>query len=135
MPSHAGIVRFFTFCAAGSIGFVVDAGLCAFLIGVVGFSPLTARVASVLVAMTTTWLINRTMTFGQKSIPEVREWLSYLWFNSWGAMINYAVYASVILAMPAVGTTAAIALGSAAGLAFNFILSDRIVFSGNDKRQ
>jgi putative flippase GtrA len=91
-------------------------------------------VFSFLVAVTFTWWGNRVVTFqeqaarGGRSI--VREWLAFMMANSLGFLVNYGVYASLLVfgVSPLNVPFVALALGTLAGLTFNFILSSRVVF-------
>lgn len=96
-----------------------------------GFNHYSGRVVSYLVAATFTWAMNRRFTFRvQRGHSRWREWLRFLAANSAGGMLNYAVYALLVMAsamvakLPVIG----VAAGSVAGLALNFCLSKRLVF-------
>ena len=85
--------RFVRFCAAGTIGFVVDAGILQVTAGVLGANPYAARVVSFLAAATTTWWINRHYTFEARHPATRAEWMAYLGLMVIGALVNYGVYA------------------------------------------
>ena len=108
------------FCLVGGVGFCVDAAILCGLVAA-GWSPWPSRVASYLGAATLTWSLNRTFTFRRRRRAGHREWLAYVAMNGIGAAINYAVFALVLLLGPFEGRLlTGVALGSLAGLAFNF---------------
>ena len=121
--------RFVSFCFAGSLGFTVDAGLCKLFVTLFQVSPFHARIVSIIIAMLVTWLINRTLTFGRSSSPPPIEWLKYVGVTSFGATVNYLVFALCIALVPKLGIFPAVAAGSLAGLFFNYQLSHRLVFT------
>ena len=120
------------FSIVGTIGLLVDVTALYLLLYLVGFGPYAGRLGSFLIAATTTWFINRVFTF-RDARPEShgRQWLRFVVTNSLGAVINYAVYAAVISqgAASVYLPGFAVAAGSLAGLAFNYTLSRRYVFS------
>jgi putative flippase GtrA len=123
--------EFLRFCIVGAVGFVVDAGVLYLLIGA-GVNPYGGRVVSYLVAATTTWSLHRVFTFaGASRAAPGRQWVAFVITNAIGGGVNWSVYALVVRAagsegwMPLVG----VAVGSGAGLAFNYLVSRRWVFA------
>ena len=86
--------------------------------------------------MTFTWWGNRTLTFrGEAAVGAaamLREWAKFVAANSFGFAVNYGVYAGLIAFAPAPlnNPYLALACGTVAGLVFNFMLSQRLVFGG-----
>jgi putative flippase GtrA len=123
--------QFATFSFAGGVAFFVDTGILAFLTRLFGVDPILARTVSFMAGMTTTWLINRTLTFRDR--PEQALWLEYLRYcavNGFGGLVNFTVYAllvervALIERFPEIG----VAVGVAAGLIFNFTGSKYLVY-------
>ena len=120
------------FSIVGTIGLLVDLTVLYFLLYLVGTGPYLGRVGSFLSAATVTWFLNRSFTF-RDAAPEAhgRQWLRFVAVNCLGAVVNYGTYVLVL----AIGTASAIlpgigvAAGSLAGLAFNYSLSRRFVFT------
>ena len=97
-----------------------------------------ARVLSFWAAATATWWLNRHYTFASATAAAAaaesaasvgRQYLRYLLSMTLGGSVNYLTYATVIVwwtlpAAPAVG----VALGSCAGLVFNFIAAKYFIF-------
>lgn len=119
---------FLLFSSVGTIGFLVDAGILFVLIPY--FGPYLARVFSFLVAVFVTWLLNRNFTFNSRS-HGLSEFKRYFASQSFGAGLNYFVYAIAIFSSQWMGKFPlfALALGSIAGLTVNFILAKKYVFN------
>jgi len=128
MSAPGGGRRLLLFALAGTVGFVVDAGVLYALAPWLGWYA--ARVASFLAAATATWLINRRYTFAVERPPSLwREYLAYLGAMLGGAAVNYAVYALVLQFVHGRGAALlGVALGSLAGMAVNYLSARHLVF-------
>lgn len=125
--------QFLHFCVAGTLGFLVDAGVVQALVGFAGADPFIARIASVALAVLTTFSYNRQVTFrGQRSARWGRELGRYLLGNAAGLSVNYAAYAASLLAWSELRDwpAAAVAIGSLAGMLVNFAAARWFVFRG-----
>jgi putative flippase GtrA len=131
--------QFARFAAAGVVGFVVDATVLYALLGL-GLGYYLGRVFSFLAAAFTTWQINRRHAFAAEADGRrIHEWLRYLLAMSSGGILNYVVYGCIVALvihrpwLPAL----AVAAGSVAGLAANFLTAKFWVFRGKgaDARQ
>lgn len=126
--------RFLRFVAVGTAGFVVNEGALWLALRGLRFNAYGGGIFSFLVAVTFTWWGNRTLTFSEHAARGRRsmfaEWLAFVAANGFGFLVNYAVYAASLAAAPRPlnNPFVALALGTLAGLLFNFLLSSRIVF-------
>ena len=122
-------MQFLLFAMVGATGFVVDAGVLTLMIAA-GIDPLRGRLLSYLAAATYTWAMNRRITFRDTSSSVFKQWVHFLAVNSAGGLVNLSVYTLIMWpgGAIAVSPVAAVAAGSACGLAFNFALSRRFVF-------
>jgi putative flippase GtrA len=124
--------KFLRFALVGAAGFVVDAIILALGLHVIGLNKYTARVFSFLCAATFTWIANRRFTFPEAaaSLGRAREWARFVAVNSVGGLINYGTYAALVTyaSAPLSNPYLALACGSVAGLAFNFLGSKYLVF-------
>lgn len=116
------------FCVSGGLALFVDIGVLALSRPWLG--NYGGRAVSFLAAATFTWLFNRNITFrGPKEGSVLKEYLSYLSSMLVGGAINYGAYAAslqafeVVRAQPAWG----VAIGSLAGLVFNYLSARRIM--------
>lgn len=114
-----------TFALVGAVGFLVDVAVLYLLISSLG--PLVARGVSFLCAVFTTWLLNRTFTFKERpaGLSSSAEFLAYFGLMLGGGAVNYGVYATLILVFTQVAQhpVLGVAVGSVAGMAFNFMTS------------
>jgi len=124
---------FFWFGLTGVVGFVVDAGVLHLMVTDWKANLLLARACSFTCAATTTWIINRLITFAAPP-PRARrlaaEWSTYLTASVAGGSINYLVFALAVRLSPLLHQipTLAVALGTLAGMSFNFLAYSRYVF-------
>lgn len=129
--------RFGSFFSVGSLGFVVDASTLHLLTIWINLDSYSARLISFSIAVTTTWALNRLLTFRDRRTSNLLiEWLRFVAANSLGFAINFAIYSLAVFLLP---TTAyelllALALGSLAGLFSNFLLTHNFVYQGGTKR-
>jgi putative flippase GtrA len=122
--------RFVRFALVGAAGFVVDSTCLMIALGL-GANFLEGRGISYLTAATFTWGINRIWTFARTNDSCIRQWAKFVSANAVGGIINYCVYATMMIAVPARFTgfpVLAVAVGSGTGLLINFTLSKRFVF-------
>lgn len=121
------------FSAVGVVGFAVDTAVLYAALGL-GAGLYTGRLASYLTAATVTWALNRRFTFREsRSAHLATEWTRFLAVNSVGGTVNYIAYAALVTTLPFVTANPwlGVAAGSLAGLAVNFTLSRRMVFTAS----
>ncbi len=133
-----GQQQFLKFSFVGGVGFLVDTGTLSILRRGFGIDPVVARLVSEFaVAMTVTWLLNRSLTFRDQRAGSI--WTEYLRFaaaNSIGNLLNFAVHSILVesvglfVRIPELG----IVVGSTVGLIFNFTGSKYFVFRRGDQR-
>jgi putative flippase GtrA len=123
-------LQFIRFALVGAGGFLVDAGVL-YLALYLGFGYFTGRAISFICALCATWLFNRYFTFTDRSeIPVATEAAKYFIAMSLGGAANYIAYSLVILEfnhtelLPLI----AVAVGSIAGMFFNFFSAKLWVF-------
>ncbi|GAB2548292.1 GtrA family protein [Rhodanobacter koreensis] len=123
------------FAVGGVLGLLVDASIVQALVGWEGWNPYFARVLSFLVAATVTWWWNRRYTFVARRSDRSphTEWLHWLGLMSFGALINYGVYALLLMSFPALHRWPAVAAaaGSAAAALVNFSTARGMLFKSS----
>lgn len=120
------------FGIAGTLGFLVDAGVVSLLVNGLDWNPYLGRLLSFLCAVATTFVFNRAYTFAaaDASGTLVQQAGRYLLAMTGGFVVNYGAYALLVHQMalvrewPVIG----VAVGSVLGLAVNFISSRYWVF-------
>lgn len=124
------IKRILPFALAGTVAFVVDAGVLVLTAPFVG--AFWGRVISFLAGVTTTWLINRNLTFKDRDagVGLGQEFARYGLAMLPGAGANWLAYGIVasLVAQSALGLTLAVAAGSLSGLAVNFLAADKLIY-------
>lgn len=136
-PERLEVVgQFLRFGVVGTLGFVVDALTLTAAIAF-GLGPWLGRAVSYVVAVSTTFALNRAWTFRdhRRRQPVGQQWALFLVVNLVGFACNYGTYAALIALVPVVAANPVlgVAAGSIAGLAGNFILSRRFVFGQGGK--
>jgi putative flippase GtrA len=125
--------QFVSFTLVGLVGLGVDAGVFVVLTRSFLWSIALARTVSVCGAISTTWALNRTVTFAaQRSARGGVEFVRYVAVQASGLVVNVGVFALGLWLVPALRQTPVVALvfGAAAGFAFNFTLMRTLVFRG-----
>lgn len=121
--------RILTFGLAGGIGFAVDAGVLFLLLRVTPLGPFSARIIAIALAMTATWLINRSFTFGPSGRSLADEGSRYGAVGLATALFNYAIYSGLLLALPGLSPFAALVIASGAAMTASYLGYSRLVFT------
>ena len=134
------LIELIKFGTVGGIGFVVDLGLFNLLqhgpLAVLTGKPITAKIASVSIAMIVTWLGNRLWTFSkQRTATRVREFIGFVVVNVGGMAIailclwisNYVLGYKSALA----DNISANGVGLVLGTAFRYFAYKHLVFTGS----
>ena len=125
------MTAFLRFALVGAAGFVVNEAALWIALHVFHLGKDAGWFFAFVPAVTFTWWGNRTFTFREHASTGasaiLREWLRFVVTNSFGALINLAVYEALIH-LTTIDPLLALACGVLAGMVFNFILSKRLVF-------
>jgi putative flippase GtrA len=120
----------FLFGAIGAVGFAVDVVVLYGLNSTLG--PFVARVISFLAAASTTWILNRTITFknSESNMNRRKEFLVYISLMLVGGLVNYACYSWLIINSETAAKYLffAVAAGSLAGMTINFTGTRLLLF-------
>ena len=123
---------FLKFVLVGGFGFGIDYGVLRVLVTEWGWHWALARIPSFGLAVCVTWILNRTLTFGSSNRWAV-ESFRYLLTQSIGSAINLAVFSGIVMVFGVGTLLVPLAVGAAAGLVFNFLMSKYVVFSERPK--
>lgn len=118
--NRALLTRLSRFGLVGGIGFVVDAGLTLTLIQA-GLDAFTSRLIAIALAMVVTWRLNRAITFGKSGASQRAEGLRYGVVAAVAAIINYAVYAALMLAFPNLFPVLAVAAATGVSMLASYL--------------
>lgn len=125
--------QFVVFSLVGVAAFLVDSAVLYAALPRFANNFAAARALSWLCAVSFTWALNYQWTFRYHARSLPLSWLKYVLANLFGGLVNYGVsLASVTLsAFARAHPIVAVALGSLAGLFFNFVTSKALVFRGH----
>lgn len=124
---------FSRFLVVGTIGFIVDAGGTLLLAKGLGAPAWFARIPAFVAATWVTYALHRVWTFAARANAQPpRGWFAYIAATSLGALLNYAAYTAVLVALGNSGASivAGVAVGAVVGLGFNYWMSSRVIFRG-----
>lgn len=124
--------EFMLFGLAGVFGYVADVIVTLLLEPILGVY--VGRLPAFIAAATTTWLINRNLTFRKRRSTHTslfREYINYVSLMVFGVVVNYVVYvvAVTVLQGDSYAVLFSIALGSIAGMLVNYITSKRYIYN------
>jgi len=113
---------------AGAVGFLVEAGVIALLQYGWQWTALPCRAVSFPAAVVVTWWLNHRYTFASEG--GWSEFVRYLGTQGVGLLANLVAYVALVRLAPQFDRQALVPLvvGSAVGLAVNFLLARRVVF-------
>ena len=109
------------FVASGALAFCVDAGVMELGIRALQLPPLAARIASVACAVVTAWLAHRKLTFALTTRPTLSEFGRYVAAASATALVNYSVFAVILLGWPSVPALAGLVAASCVATIFSYV--------------
>ena len=127
-PDHVALgAQFLRFASVGAFGFCVD--LVATLALAPALGPDLGRIVAILIAVSVTFALNRSHTFGSRKSPVLKQAGRYLLVSGAGAGVNYAGYATCLAIIAYAGHNVAqnrslaiaVAFGSALAMGFNFL--------------
>ena len=121
-------IRFIKFGFVGAAGFLADAGTLALVLKTTALDPFSARIAAIGVALCTTWMLNRTLTFGKSGHSLAGEAARYGGVGIAGSVVNYAIYSTVLLAAPQAGAFAALVIASGSVMMLSYFGYSLLVF-------
>jgi len=91
------VSAFLKFAAVGAAGFVVNEAALYAAIHLLGLGRDAAWFFAFVPAVTFTWWGNRTLTFAAHASREwLKEWARFVATNAFGAVVNLAVYETLI---------------------------------------
>lgn len=107
----SGAVRHYGgFVLAGLAALAADTAMLTLLTRVFAISPFLARPFGIALAMVVSWSINRTITFAEKNPPTLVEFSKFAGVSITSQIVNYTVFAGLLLAVPALFPEAALFL-------------------------
>lgn len=109
----SGAARHFGgFVLAGLCALATDTAMLTMLTRWLGLSPFVARPFGIACAMVVSWLINRTIAFRAEAAPSVAEFSRFAGVSVTSQVVNYSVFAALLLAFPTLMPELALLLAS-----------------------
>ncbi len=128
-PHTRLLTQILQFGLVGTAGFVVNTAVLYALRGSVGLY--IGDVVAYLVAVTTTWWLNRVWTFRGIGTGRMHhQWARFAVANMPGLALNLGAYFTLVTisALCAAVPVIAVAVGALAGMSANFLMSRAVVF-------
>ena len=119
------------FAASGLLALLVDAGVLALGTKVFGLDPLVARVGGIAMAMLVAWQCHRRWTFAVESAATLAEFGRFVAMAWMPAVVNYAVFGSVIWVWPAVWPQLALVIATMFATVVSYVSLRYGVFRGS----
>jgi putative flippase GtrA len=126
------------FGVIGGVGFITEAVVLTALTRFTEWTPWHARIPSFICAVLLTWALNRKHTFvGREMGHRTLEALSYIAIQTCGAAINLSIFGVCLTLLPALAKAPVLPLGvgAAAGFAFNFAVSNLVLYRRRTQTQ
>jgi len=109
------------FLVSGLVALAVDAGTTSLLTRAFGLSAFIARPIAIAAAMIVAWLCHRRLTFAVSAAPSIAEFLRYAAVAWSAAAVNYAVYAGILIAVPALPPEVALVMSSLVSMVVSYV--------------
>ncbi len=109
------------FLFSGGSAFLVDAGINLALIHFAGLNPFISRLISIGCAMVWAWQMHRRVTFAVTAPASLGEFARFAVVAGSANALNYAIYAAILLAWPAVPPLAAQVVSTAIAMAASYL--------------
>lgn len=116
------------FLAAGAISFAIDAAVLEGLVRLAGLDALIARVPAIAAAIVGGWLAHRRLTFAMTTPPTLGEGLRYAGSALTSSLVNYALFALLLLTLPGIGRIPALVASSLAAAVVAYLSMRHLVF-------
>jgi putative flippase GtrA len=108
------------FLFSGGFAFLVDASILKLLTAYFGLHPILARIVSVAFALTAGWLSHRRFTFRMATPPTLAEFLRYVGVQSTVALLNYGIFALIVVLWPNIEPLLALFISSGIAMFFSY---------------
>lgn len=108
------------FLFSGGLAFCVDAGVLELLVTGFGVHKLIARIVSLSLAHVAGWLSHRRFTFRLSTPPTLREFVRYAGVQYTVALLNYGIFALIVLLKPDIKPLYALIASSGVAMFFSY---------------
>jgi putative flippase GtrA len=119
-PRRSGAAHWLGFLLSGGAAFAVDAGVLEALLHLTAWSPLVCRLIAIPCAMLVGWRMHRRLTFAVKTPATLREFLSFAAVGWSASVVNYGLFAGLLLLFPSLLPFAALVASSAFAMVWSY---------------
>lgn len=109
------------FVFSGGTAFLVDSGTTAAFVHFAGLDRLSARVIGIAVAMVVAWLLHRRVTFNVSAPRSLNEFARFAVVALSANAVNFAVYAGLLHAFPAMHYLIALVIATGVATALSYL--------------
>lgn len=109
------------FIVSGVLATLTDAGVLAALTYGAGVDPYSARVVAIALAMVVGYFAHRTLTFAVATPPSLPEFTKFVSVAAGVAVLNYAIYAALLLSRMTSDPVIAFAISSVFAVGASYI--------------
>lgn len=109
------------FVVSGLIAFATDAAVLAVLTRGLGTDPFLARIAAIFVAMIAGYFAHRRLTFAVAAPPSLAEFGKFAGVASGAALLNYVIYAGLLLTIDGMEPLVALVIASGVAMAASYV--------------
>ena len=128
-------MKIILFVFTGAIGFITEVTIIPIAVSFLEVSPIAARTVSFPIAVLTTWMINRKITFTSEN-RAIEELSKYVFIQVIGGLINLSVYYVIVTSQSfdLIGPALALAASSLCSMLFTYIGTHKLVFTNNTSK-
>jgi putative flippase GtrA len=101
------------FLVSGGLAFLTDASILAALTRGAGLDPFTARIIAIGCAMIVAFFAHRRLTFAVQEPATWRQFSKFVGVAITASLVNYAIYAGILIARPGTEPLAALVIATA----------------------
>lgn len=127
-PAARSIRHFGGFVLAGTSALVVDIAVMTVLTAAFDWPPEISRVPAIIIAMTVSWWLNRTVTFNVNRAPTLKEYLGFAGASWISQSVNYGVFVLLLRTEPTLSPSAAIVGASLVAMLVSYVSFRYAVF-------
>ncbi len=121
MANERGFRHWGGFLISGGTAAAIDAGITSLLVHQAALDPFSSRAIAILIAMTAAWFMHRRLTFAVQTPPSLREYGRFVAVASGANLLNYAIYAAILLVRPATLPAVAVVIATGVAACFSYL--------------
>lgn len=109
------------FLVSGTLAFVTDGAVLWVLTRFLRVDPFSARLLAIALAMVVGFFAHRRLTFRVREAPTLAQFGRFVGVAATSSVINYAIYAGILIARPRLEPLIALVIASAVAMAASYL--------------